>query len=55
MLPRQPWTIACWTLLVLLAVTAAWLQDPSLAIGAAVAAVWGIRTGFRGPSLPRRS
>jgi hypothetical protein len=54
MLSRRIWTIACWTGLALLAATAVWRQDPSIAIGVAVAAVWGLRTGFSGPALSRR-
>ena len=53
-LSRQTWTIACWTLLVLLAAVAIWLQEPSIAIGVGVAAVWGLKTGFTGLAPARR-
>jgi hypothetical protein len=54
MLSRQTWTIACWTVLALLAAAAVWRQDPSIAIAVGVAAVWGLFTGFTGPARVRR-
>jgi hypothetical protein len=50
---RQTWTLLCWTVLALLAVTAIALQDLSIAIGVGVAAVWGLTAGFGDPSRAR--
>lgn len=40
------WTILCWTVLAGLGLAALWEQALSLMIGVAVAAVWGLATGF---------
>ena len=51
---RQTWTIAGWSLLAVLAATALLLQDPSIAIGVGVAAVWALKFGFSAPARIRR-